>query len=97
MSISVHSGVATSDNVVRFESSSKIDNPNDTVNQDNPPDGAQRNAAEMDIKKTKTIQHLLCDWRTAYTKTKKVILFIFLLKHIIYLNLFSGNNCWKNK
>ena len=77
MSISVHSGVATSDNVVRFESSSKIDNPNDTVNKDNPPDGDQRNAAEMDIKKTKTIQHLLCDWRTAYAKSKKVI-FIYL-------------------
>ena len=69
MSISVQSGVATSDNIVIFESSSKIDN------------GAQRNAAELDIKKTKTIQHLLCDWRTAYTKSKKVILFIFFLTY----------------
>ena len=81
MRISVQSGVATSDNIVWHESSSKTDNPNDAVHKDNSPDGAQRNAAEMDIKKTKTIQHLLCDWRTAYTKSKKVILFIFFLTY----------------
>ena len=77
MSISVQSGVSTSENIVWHESSSKINNPHDAVNKDNPPDGDQRNAAEMDIKKTKTIQHLLCDWRTAYAKSKKVI-FIYL-------------------
>ena len=54
-------------------SSSKINNPKDGVNKDNPPDGAQKNAAEQDVKITKTIQHLLSDWRTAYTKSKKVI------------------------
>ena len=55
-------------------SSSKIENHRDGVNNNKSPDGAQKNAAQQDIKKTKTIQHLLSDWRTAYTKSKKVIL-----------------------
>ena len=55
-------------------SNSKIDNPKDGVKKDNPLDGAQKNAAEQDVKITKTIQHLLNDWRTAYTKSKKVTL-----------------------
>ena len=40
----------------------------------NTPDCAQNKAAEQKIKKTKTIQHLLSDWRTAYAMNKKVIL-----------------------
>ena len=52
-------------------SSSKIDNPKDVGNKDNPPDGAQKNAAEQDVKITKTIQHLLSDWRTAYNKSRQ--------------------------
>ena len=54
----------------------------DAVNKDNPLFVVQKNAAEQDLKKTKTIQYLLSDWRTAYTKSKKVISFIFL-EHII--------------
>ena len=73
MSISVQPGGAPPVYIVSPDSSSK-----DAVNKDNPLNGAQRNDAEQDIKKPKTIQHLLCDWRTAYTKSKKVILFIFL-------------------
>ena len=74
MCISVQSGCAPSANTVRPESSSKIENPKDTVNKDNPPVVVQKNAAEQEVKKTKTIQHLLSDWRTAYAKNKKVIL-----------------------
>ena len=72
MSISVQPGGAPPVYIVRPDSSSK-----DAVNKDNPPNGAQRNAAEQDITKPKTLQHLLCDWRTAYTQSKKVI-FIYL-------------------
>ena len=77
MSISVQPGGAPPVYIVRPDSSSK-----DAVNKDNPPNGAQRNAAEQDITKPKTLQHLLCDWRTAYTQSKKVI-FIYLFQHII--------------
>ena len=55
-------------------SSSKINNPKDGGNMDNPPDGAKNNTAEQVVKKPKTIQHLLSDWRTAYAMSKKVIL-----------------------
>ena len=55
-------------------STSKIDNPKDDVNKDTHMDDAQKNIAEQDGKKTKTIQHLLSDWRTAYVKSKKVLL-----------------------
>ena len=74
MSISVQSGCAPSANTVIPESSSKIDDPKEAVNKDNPPDGAPKDAAEQVVKKTKTIQHLLSDWRTAYAMSKKVIL-----------------------
>ena len=40
-------------------SSSNIDNTKDGVNKDNPSDAAQKNAAEQDVKITKTIQHLV--------------------------------------
>ena len=42
-------------------------------------------AAEQVVKKTKTIQHLLSDWRTAYAMNKKVILldFSFYLTFLI--------------
>ena len=82
MSVYVQPGGAPPVYIVRPESSSKIENPKDTVNKDNPPVVVQKNTAEQDLKKTKTIQHLLSDWRTAYTKSKKVISFIFL-EHII--------------
>ena len=74
MSISVQPGCAPSANTVRPESSSKIENPKDTVNKNNPPVVSQKNAAEQEVKNTKTIQHLLSDWRTAYDKNKKVML-----------------------
>ena len=38
----------------------------------NPPEDIQKNAVEQDARKTKTIQHLLSDWRTALNKSKKV-------------------------
>ena len=69
MSISVQPGGAPPVYIVRPDSSSKIDNP-----EDNPPVIDQKNAAEQDLKKTQTIQHLLSDWRTAYARNKKVIL-----------------------
>ena len=52
------------------------DNSEGTLSKDvmkNTPDCAQNKAAEQNIKKTKTIQHLLSDWRTAYAMSKKVI------------------------
>ena len=64
MSISVQPGGASSAMSVR---PSQKDNPKDDVNKDTHMD-------EQDGKKTKTIQHLLSDWRTAYAKSKKVIL-----------------------
>ena len=78
MSISVQSGVSTSENIVWHESSSKIDNPNDTVNKDNPPDGAQRNAAEMDIKKNKnnTASPLWLE-NSLYQEQKGNIIYLF--------------------
>ena len=72
MSISVQSDDITSASTV--SSTSKIVNPKDGVNKDNLADCAQQNAAEQNIRKTKTVQHLLSDWRTAYTKSKEVIL-----------------------
>ena len=60
MSISVQSGCVPS--------------AKDAVNEDNPPVVVQKNTAEQELKKTKTIQHLLSDWRTAYARNKKVIL-----------------------
>ena len=71
MSISVQPGGASSAMSVR---PTQKDNPKDDVNKDTPMDDAQKNIAEQDGKKTKTIQHLLSDWRTAYAKSKKVIL-----------------------
>ena len=71
MSISVQPGGASSAMSVR---PSQKDNPKDDVNKDTHMDDAQKNIAEQDGKKTKTIQHLLSDWRTAYAKSKKVIL-----------------------
>ena len=60
--------------------------------------GCKNLEASQNVKKAKTVQHLLSDWRTAYTKSKKVILFRFIfVKNMIKLNLFLGNNCWKNK
>ena len=52
------------------------DNSEGTASKDvmkNTPDCAQNKAAEQNIKKTKTIQHLLSDWRTAYAMSKKVL------------------------
>ena len=72
MSISVQPGDTTSPNTVY--SPSMIDNPKDGDNNDNPPDGAPKNAAEQVVEKTKTIQHLLSDWRTAYAMSKKVVI-----------------------
>ena len=72
MSISVKSGDITSAKTV--SSTNKIDTPKEGVNKDNPPDSAQNDATEKNVKKTKTIQHLLSDWRTAYAMNKKVIL-----------------------
>ena len=97
MSISVQSGDTTSANTV--SSTSKIDNnPRDGLNKDNPQDCAQKNAPEQNVKKTKTIQHLLSDWRTAYAMSKKVIVSdlssYLILSYLI--NLFSGNNCWEH-
>ena len=40
----------------------------------NPPEDTQKNTVEQDVRKTKTTQHLLSDWRTALNKSKKVIL-----------------------
>ena len=38
----------------------------------------------QNVKKAKTVQHLLSDWRTAYTKSKKVILFRFIfVEHLV--------------
>ena len=70
MSISVQSDCTSSANTV----SKEMESPKDDVSNENPPDCAQRNASEQDVNKRKTIQHLLSDWRTAYTKSKKVIL-----------------------
>ena len=53
--------------------------------KDNPLDG--------NVRKTKTVQHLLSDGRTAYAINKKVIL-LDLSSYLI--NLFSGNNCWEH-
>ena len=72
MSISVQSDDITSANTV--SSTNKIVNPKDGVYKDNLPDCAQQNATEQNVRKTKTIQHLLSDWRTAYAINKKVIL-----------------------
>ena len=72
MSIVVQSGDTTSPNTIY--SPSMIDSPKDGDNKDNPQDDAPKNAAEQVVKKTKTIQHLLSDWRTAYAMSKKVIL-----------------------
>ena len=82
MSISVQSDDITSASTV--SSTSKIVNPKDGVNKDNLADCAQQNAAEQNIRKTKTVQHLLSDWRTAYAISKKVILadvFFFILSY----------------
>ena len=94
MSISVQSGCAPSANTVIPESSSKIDNPKEAVNKDNPPVVVQKNAAEQDVKKTKTIQHLLSDWRTAYAKNKKVIL-LDLSFYLILLICFQETTAGK--
>ena len=40
--------------------------------------GCKNLEASQNVKKAKTVQHLLSDWRTAYTKSKKVILFRFI-------------------
>ena len=40
----------------------------------NPREDTQKNTFEQDVRKTKTTQHLLSDWRTALNKSKKVIL-----------------------
>ena len=93
MSISVQSGDTTSANTV--SSTSKIDNnPKDDLNKDNPQDCAQKNAPEQNVKKTKTIQHLLSDWRTAYAMTKKVILLdlsFYLILLICFQETTAGN------
>ena len=74
------------------------DNSEGTLSKDvmkNTPDCAQNKAAEQNIKKTKTIQHLLSDWRTAYAMNKKVIL-LDLSSYLILSICFSGNNCWEH-
>ena len=53
-------------------SNSKIDNPKDGVNKENPPDCSHKNAVQQNVNKSKTIQHLLSDWRTAYNKSREV-------------------------
>ena len=46
--------------------------------------GCKNLEASQNVKKSKTVQHLLSDWRTAYTKSKKVILFRFIfVEHMI--------------
>ena len=64
MSISVQSDCTSSANTVS----------KDNVSNENPPDCAPKNASEQDVNKSKTIQHLLSDWRTAYNKSREVIL-----------------------
>ena len=61
---------------------------------DNPPDGAKNNTAEQVVKKPKTIQHLLSDWRTAYAMSKKVILLdlsSYLFLSICFQETTAGN------
>ena len=82
MSISVQPGDTTSPNTVY--SPSMIDSPKDGDNKDNPPDGTPKNAAEQVVEKTKTLQHLLSDWRTAYAMSKKVII-LDLSFYLIFL------------
>ena len=97
MSISVQSGDIISANTV--SSTSKIDNPKEGVNKDNPPDSAQDAAAEQNIKKTKTIQHLLSDWRTAYALNKKVIILdlsSYLILSICFQETTAGNTTTPN-
>ena len=55
-----------------MSSSSKIGYPKDDVNKENPPEFAHKIAAQQDVNKSKTIQHLLSDWRTAYDKSREV-------------------------
>ena len=97
MSISVKSGDITSAKTV--SSTNKIDTPKEGVNKDNPPDSAQNDATEKNVKKTKTIQHLLSDWRTAYARNKKVILLdlsSYLILSICFQETTAGNTATSN-
>ena len=68
MSISVQSDCTSSANTV----SKEMESTKDDVSNENPPDCAPKNGSEQDVNKSKTIQHLLSDWRTAYNKSREV-------------------------